>query len=195
MAGLLVAPGCSKPKEREARVDGILIPQARGVIDAEDGPTLHLPGDDVSQLPDGPVIRLAIDRKVPWREVNELISRIEAAGKKPVLLVGKRFHVKGFVISEPLEGDQSIALTATSDYKSCVSPPGVDEAKCVQPIDKSYIDIAHTRTLVREAMKGYQLTDVNVEVPPELGWADVVRIIDGARTCCRGTTMRVQLNR
>ena len=62
-------------------------------------------------------------------------------------------------------------------------------------MDPTYIDVAHTRRLVREAKDGYHLTDVNVEVPPEIGWYDVVRTIDAARTCCRGTTMRVKLNR
>ncbi len=193
VAGLAVFPGCGKPKGYDAKVDGIVLAQADGVIDAEPGPTLRLPGDDQAKLPDGPVVRLAIARKVPWGEVHQMLERIEAAGKKPVLLVGKRFHVKAFVLSQKLKGKESIALTATPDFKACVSPPGVDEAKCVQAVDKSYIDIAHTRTLVREAVKGYHLTDVNVEIAPNLPWADVVRTIDGARTAVRGTEIRVEL--
>jgi hypothetical protein len=178
-----------------AKVDGILLPQARGVADAPDGPTLHIPGDDLTTLPDAPIIRLAIARDVPWKTVLALMVRIEEAGKRPVLLVGKRLKVREFIISDELENSDSIALTATVDGKSCVSPPGVPEAKCVQPLDKDRIDRAHTRKLVREAMNVYHLTDVNVEVPPNLGWADVVRTIDSARTCCKGTEMRVKLNR
>ena len=178
-----------------AKVDGILLPQARGVVDAPDGPTLKIPGDDLTTLPEGPIVRLAIARDVPWKTVDALLVRIEAAGKRPVLLVGKRLKVREFVINEELENSESIALTATADGKSCVSPPGVPEAKCVQPLDKDRIDRAHTRKLVREAVKGYKLTDVNVEVPLNLGWADVVRTIDSARTCCKGTEVRVQLNR
>lgn len=195
VVALIAAAGCSKPKDREVKVDGILLPQALAVIEAEPGPTLHVPGDDLTTLPEGPVVRLAIARTVPWREVDALIRRVEAAGKRPVLLVGKRHHVRAFVLTEELTGKESIALTATSDYKACVSPPGVEEAKCVQPIDPKYIDVAHTRKLVREAMRKYHLTDVDVEVPADLGWVDVVRIIDGARTCCQGTAMRVRLNR
>ena len=65
----------------------------------------------------------------------------------------------------------------------------------MQPYGGGRIDRAHTRRLVREAVMEYKLFDINVQVAPKQKWADVVRILDGARTCCRGTTMRVKLNR
>ena len=82
--------GCTNKGSVE--VDGILVPQARGFIAAKEGPTLHIPGDDISKLPDAPVVRLAIARDVPWNEIDELIGRIEQAGKEPVLLVGDKWR-------------------------------------------------------------------------------------------------------
>jgi len=172
------------------------VPQATGVIDAEEGPTLHVPGDDTSVLPDGPVVRLAISHDVKWTEANALIKRVEAAGKRPVLLVGKRHKLRAFQLSDgEIDMDKAIALTATADGKSCVAPPGSDEAKCVQPLDRVRIDRAYTRKLVREASDAYGLTDVDLQVARSLPWADVVRAIDGARTCCKDRTIRVKLQR
>lgn len=172
------------------------MPQATGVVDAEEGPTLHMPGDDISTLPDGPVVRLAAARDVKWTEVEALIERIEAAGKRPVLLVGQRHRVRAFQLSDgEIDMDRAIALTATADGKSCVAPPGSPEAKCAQPMDAVRIDRAYTRKLVREASDAYQMTDVDIQVSRHLSWADVVRTIDGARTCCKDRKMRVKLQR
>ncbi len=180
----------------QAKVDGILVPQATGVVEPEEGPTLHVPGDDTSVLPDGPVVRLAIARDVKWYEVNALIKRIEAAGKRPVLLVGKRHRLRAIELSDgEIDLDKAIKLTATLDGKSCVGPPDSNQAKCAQPMDSVRIDRAYTRKLVREASNAYDLTEVDVQVARKLPWADVVRAVDGARTCCKDREMRVKLQR
>ncbi len=187
------SPGCGAPKQ--ATDHDILLAQATGVIDAEPGPTITLPGTRRdAPLPDGPVIRVVIARHVTWGEVNYMLRRIEKAGKRYSLLVGRRRKTRAFVLSDKIEG-KSIQLTATDDGKACVSPPGVAEAKCVQRRDKVHISRAFTRELVREAMKGYGLRDVRVHLPRRIQWADVVRVVDAARTCCAKVTMRVEINR
>jgi len=195
-AALLAASVSGCKYKGHAKVDGILVPQATGVIDAEEGPTLHVPGDDTSVLPDGPVVRLAIARDVKWAEVNALLKRIEEAGKRPVLLVGKRHRVRAFQLSDgEIDLEQAIALTSTRDGKCCVAPPGSHAAKCAQPMDAVRIDRAYTRKLVREASYAYQTTEVDAQVAQSLSWADVVRTVDGARTCCKGQVRRVVLQR
>jgi hypothetical protein len=194
VAALLAASGCEF--KGHAKVDGILVPQATGVIDAEEGPTLHVPGDDLTVLPDGPVVRLAIARDVKWSEVNALLKRIEEAGKRPVLLVGKRDRVHAFLLSDgEIDMDNAVALTATRDGKSCVAPPGSHEAVCAQPMDAVRIDRAYTRKLVREISMRHETTEVDAQVSGSLSWADVVRAVDGARTCCKDRVMRVKLQR
>jgi hypothetical protein len=189
---LAAVVGCTG--KGQATVGEALIPQADGVIEAEPGDTLEVTDADqvIEAIPDGPVVRLGIDRNVPWHRVAELVEWVTAEGKKPVLLVGRRSKIKAFVLSDELVGDP-ITVTTTTDGKACVQPPGSPEAKCVQRGDKIHISRAYTRELVREAMRAYRLTDVEVILPPELGWGDVVRALDGARTCCADTTMRVRI--
>lgn len=174
--------GCSSPSQ--ANEGGVLLAQATGVVEAEQGPLLTMTaGKKVGAIPDAPVIRLAIGRDVHWWVVDSVLKRIEKAGKRYSLLVGKRRKTRGFVLSETIEGE-SIQLTATDRGKACVSPPGVAEAKCVQRRDKKHISRAFTRELTREAVKGYRLHAVKVHLPRAITWADVVRVVDGARTCC-----------
>lgn len=188
----LVALSCTG--KGQAQVGEALIPQADGVIAAEPGDTLEVsdPEQVVEAIPDGPVVRLAIDRNVPFQRVAELVEWVEAEGKKPVLLVGRRSKIKAFVMNDELQGDP-ITVTTTTDGKACVQPPGSPEAKCVQRSDKKHISRAYTRELVREAMNAYRLYDVEVILPPDLGWGDAVRALDGARTCCQDTQMRVRV--
>lgn len=192
LALALVAFACTG--KGQAQVGEALIPQADGVIEAEPGDTIEVEDGEqiIENIPAGAVVRLAIDRNVPWQRVAELIEWIEAEGKKPVLLVGRRSKVKAFVLNDELVGDP-ITVTTTTDGKACVQPPGSIEAKCVQRSDKSHISRAYTRELVREAMRAYRLTDVEVILPPDLGWGDAVRAIDGARTCCADQPMRVRV--
>lgn len=179
----------------QAFVGKAMLPECSGVIDATPGVDLVvLPGDEDVVIPDGKVIRIAADRDVTWGTVRGLRDKIVADGRQAVLLVGVRTSVHAFHLSDPLQDPKAaMQVTATIDGKACVSPPGVPEAKCVQRGDKKHISRAFTRELVREAMKAYQLTDVAVQVPDDLGWADVIRTIDGARTCCGDTKMRVFL--
>ena len=193
----VAAAGCrNKPN---ASYEGVPLAQARGVREAPEGPTIVVRPDatqpEIPRDATGGILRLAIDRHVHWKDVDALLKKVDAAGAQAVPLVGHRWHLRAFSLSDDLESQRSIALTATLEGKSCASPPGVPEAKCVQTIEKNHIDVAYTRELVREAVNEYQIFDVNLQVDPEMQWQDVVRAIDGARTCCYDTPVRVKLNR
>lgn len=194
LLALLGFGGCKAPER--GNVNGILLPQATGVIDVPEGPTIELaePGAaaTLGPLPAGDTIKIAAHIDVPWPEMRDVIKSIHAAGKRAVPLVGVRNKVRGFVISDELAGE-SIALTAQPNGKACVSPPGVPEAKCVQTMSKKNIDRGFVRGLMSEAVNQYRLYDVDVEAQGDIRWIDVVRAVDGARTCCR-TAMRVKLN-
>ena len=47
---------------------------------------------------------------------------------------------------------------------------------------------------IRAAHDEWGLSDVDVLVPDDVEWADVVRTIDGARTCCGKVEIRVALH-
>jgi hypothetical protein len=195
LLALLLVAGCDR--RADAAVEGVELAQARGVIDRPGGTlvvvTVEAPAPE---LPAGArELQLAIARQVPWKQVDAVLKRSEAAGARAVPLVGDKWRVRGFVVSDELKTDQSIAFTATADGKSCVSPPGEPEAKCVQTIDKDHVDVAYTRALIREAVDAYGIQDVDLQVPPEMQWQDIVRAVDAARTCCKGTTVRVKINR
>ncbi len=198
--GLLIAlvllGGCKS--KGHAEVDGILIPQADGVIDAPDGATMAVNAStiDSARVPEGSqVIRLAVAREVPWDRVTALVERVEAAGRTPVLLAGDDHKVKGFRLEDDKArgAGRAITVIAYVDGKACVQPPGGIEAKCVQSPDGKYIDRAFLRELVREQVKTFDVQTVEVEVASGLPWADVVRTIDGARTCCYETEVAVRL--
>jgi hypothetical protein len=181
-AGL--AAGCEN--NLLAYVDGALLPDADGAIDAEPGPTLVVkPDTDAAALaiPAGPVVRLAIDRAVPWLRVEELMKRVVASGARPVLLVGQRTHVRGFVLRDPLPAGDQIQVRVDDDGQHCVSKTGVLEMRCTKGAGR-HVHRTFVREDVREAVKEYELSGVEVRVSPSVEWADVVRAIDGARTCC-----------
>ena len=59
-----------------------------------------------------------------------------------------------------------------------------DRFKCTQRSDKLHADRAGIRQLVREARKGYRLDNLSLSVDPMIEYADYIRAVDGARTCC-----------
>ena len=189
-----LAAGCQG--KGHAKVGDILIPQATGVIDAEEGATISLRADDESdaELPDNAVIRIAADRYVPWHRVRSTVRRIEAAGKKPVLLVGRRHYVKAFVVDDGgKRGGDAIEVNVLVDAKVQVGLPRVKEVLSIQGPDKRNVPVSYTRETIRGYMKDTGLHDVEVELAETLDWANVVRAIDAARTCCRGVDMRIRV--
>lgn len=195
VAGAAAACG---PNPYEARVNGVLLADADGVAalgDAAKAPLVTLTLDQLEpEIPAGPVARLAVARDVSWDRVQKTLIRFDAAGVTPVLLVGQRRDVRAFTLADAIDGP-SIQLTSTADGKFCVGPPDVNEAKCVQSSDRKHINRAFVRETIREAVKAYDLTEVDVIAAPDVEWADVVRTIDGARTCCGDTTVKVTIAR
>ena len=194
MAAALAAVGCGNTGE--ATVDGVLLAQADGAEDPPEGATLAVDDKtiDAAKIPAGAkVVRLAVGRKVMWTRVQELMRKVEAAGARPVLLTGDWNKVKAFRMEDEGAAGRAIQVIAYIDGKACVQPPGAIEAKCVQSGTKQYIERAYVRELVREQVKRFNVQQVEVELPQSLPWADVVRTVDAARTCCTGTTVRVRL--
>jgi hypothetical protein len=193
-AGLLLAASGCRGKGH-AEIDGVLIPQATGVVPAAEGVILAVDEGtiDAAEVPRAPVVRLAIGRLVTWDRVSALISRVEAAGGTPVLLVGQHHKLAGFALEDPWDdGGPAIVVHTYVDGKACVQPPGSIEAKCVQSGDRRQIDRAYVRELVREQVKLYG-PRVEIDLAAGLRWDDVVRTIDGARTCCFETRVAVRL--
>jgi len=189
---LAASLGC-KTVPRQAKVEGILLAQADSLLKVSDGETLVVtPGAKVESATEEKHIRLAIAREVLWSEVRGIRKQLLSAGKVPHLLVASGNRLGGMELYEELEGE-AIEIVVSVEGKLCVSPPNTAEAKCVQRPDKKHVDRSHTRELVREAVKVYHLHDVSIRVPPDLKWADLVRAVDGARTCCFEDKVRVRL--
>lgn len=194
VAALFALTGC--PAKGDARVEGILLAQADGVEDPAEGATLAVDEKTIeaATVPAGAkVVRVAFGRKVPWSRARELLEKIAAAGAQPVILVGKSFHLKAMRLEDKWPGGPALLVTAYVDGKACVQPPRALETKCVQSSTKDFIERAFLRELVREQVKHFQIHQVEVDLPGTLPWADVVRTIDGARTCCGGTEVLVRL--
>jgi hypothetical protein len=196
--GLVVLAGCAN--KGEAEVAGVLIPQADGLVDPPDGVTMAVSAKtiDTAPIPAGKgVVRLAIARDVPWDRVKALIERVKAAGRTPFLLAGHAHKVKGFRLEDDKARgvERFIEVISYIDGKACVRPPGSIEAVCVQSPDGLYIDGAFLREQVRDQVNTYDVKTIEVELQSGLPWADVVRTIDGARTCCYETEVAVRLKR
>lgn len=186
-ASLALACGCKSTGckgNRQAHVEDIWVPQAEGLSDAPEGDTLAITPDLAApELPESAAVRLAVARDVPWSQVRDIRERVLSAGKTPYLLVADERKVGAIALYETLQGE-AINLFVSAGGKVCVAPQGSPEAKCVQSGDKMHVDRAGTRALIREAVGAYGLQDVLVDVLPDIEWADVVRSVDGARTCC-----------
>ena len=196
-----LASGCSTScrGKGDVEVQGVLIPQADGFVEAAPGPTVTLiagqRADEVELPPtDGPVIRVAIGREASYGQAKALIKRIEAAGKRPVVLVGKRYKLKAIELNDELRNPRTaIRLVATPDGEACVAPPDNPESKCVVQALSDHVSTAYVREFVREAVRTYGLDEVRIFVRPSVEWADVIRSIDGARTCCDELRPKVRL--
>jgi hypothetical protein len=196
----LALPACGQacaPK-RIAEVEGAVLADAMGHIPAPEGAitVALLPDQREVEIPAADVVALAVDRRVPWGRVAATIEQIEATGAEVAILVGRRSQVHGFVLEDGHTGRPGVELLgfpASGGWKSCVRPRGGDEAKCAQQHGGRHIDAAFTRELVREAVRAYRSHDVLVGIPVNLAWADAVRLIDAARTCCFDEEVRVEI--
>jgi hypothetical protein len=169
------------------RAGGQRLAGADGVRDAPEAPLVELPAGDAPDpaLPQGAkVVRLAADMDASWGRVRGFVAAARARGVRVILLVGKNRKVRALpptVAGVP----ESILVEVNASHKTCIAPPGAVERMCVQRADGRHVDRANVRALVRDAVKEYGLKHVHVNVDPSVAWADAVRAIDGARTCCK----------
>lgn len=195
-SAIVVLAACNGPGP--ARVGEANLAQATGTYSPPEGQTVAITAGN-TELPAqlDPVVRVAFDDDLTFGTVQKVLAELEARGSQVHILVGQRKNVAAMVLEDELEGP-AIRLVAELGGKACVAPPGSIEAKCVQTAEKLNISRAYVRELTREAMMGYDLYDVEAFIPDQLDWANVVRLIDGARTCCiwdhdEDVTMRVAL--
>jgi hypothetical protein len=160
--------------------------------EAADAPMVVILPNTTPTIPDAPVVKLAVDRKVPWGMVKAIVDRMKSEGRTPILLVAKREQVKMLRLNDELYG-KPIGVYTTLEGKLCVKHPAASEKKCTQTYSKDYIDGAHTRELVREAVLGYKRQDVLVVLPLALPWGDVVTAVGASRSCCGSREVRVAL--
>jgi hypothetical protein len=166
---------------------------------------IEVPPGDVPPGLSG-VVRVAADRNALWSDVLAVVDEIRAAGGEPALLVARRGDIYALPPPAPPKPDESLRMVALSDHHQvCVSLPGVqlelsappgakvEEKSCVSRLDHMHVDRSHVRELVRRTLKQTGLTRVRAVIDPSLSWADALRAIDGARTCCGTTPIEVSV--
>ena len=172
----------------EAEVGGATLAQAYGATAvpeaARAAPVVAVrKGAPPPSLPAGPV-RLAIDIRTPWSEVRSLLDGAAATGSQPVLLVGQRHRVRAFVLDDPRPPGAAIRLDPDATGTFCLSPPGAAQKYCVQTGDQLNISAIFVREAVQKAVREYGLPRIVVRPTDDLRWGNLVRTVDGARSCC-----------
>ena len=193
---VIVAGSCKGPGPKKIG-DATLAPLAAGGAtlpeSARDAPVVVILPGQKAEIPDAvETVKLAIDRKVPYSEVKALVTKMHELGQTPILLVAERQKVKELHLTEELYGPP-IYVYAKREGKLCVGHPQAIEQKCTQTVSKKYIDGAHTRELVREAVLGYERQNVEVELEAGLIWGDVVTAVGATRSCCGDRAIRVKV--
>jgi hypothetical protein len=195
---LLLLAGCGR--DLFVKVGPVTLADADGVVAPESGPLLVLGPAADAPLPSVPagakVVQIAAARDLPYARVRELVKAVHAAGARPVLLVG----ASGKPMALPHTGAavaKSILLETEKsgdDAKACMQPPEALERQCAARPGSPHVDRAFVRQIVRDAVKGYGLDVVHVKPDEQMSWADAVRAIDGARTCCgKGATITLSI--
>jgi hypothetical protein len=176
------------------RVGQVQLADATSTIALPAGPRVELPASGVAPaLPAGAkVVQIAADREAPYGAVRALVQAVHAAGAEPVLLVSREGKMAAL---PPLEEASAVSILIELEDrgKTCVSPPAAEQRLCLQPPYKPKVERASVPGLVRDAVKGYHLEQVHLRPSAALSWVEVVRGIDGARTCCAGVKMRVSV--
>ena len=188
---LVSAVACAPEKVKVGKVN---LADADGVEPAPEGPTIEVPGGEIPTSLSGPV-RVAIDAGATYATALHALKAVKQAGGTPVILVIHRNDVKAFPVFGGSRPPRAIRVKARTDgsgckpgspvcVQACISPPDNDDAQCVHRPDGMHVDRAFVRQLVYRAFKQWELSEIHVTVDQRLSWADVVRAIDGARTCC-----------
>ena len=184
--------------QRMAQIDGVTLPECEQSVPAGDGPTIAFWADAHEEqyaLPKGPVVRIAADRDVSWRRVKQMEDRLRQQGSRPVLLcgIGTTDQIGAFEPTETLQPGKHLSLWADWQGNFFVGEPGSDNGTRVQAFDNEHIAKSFIRETMSPMVAKYGVHDVEVHVTPHTQWADMVRAIDGSRTCCQGIAMRATL--
>ncbi len=184
--------------QRMAQVDGVTLPECDQTVPADPGPTIAFWADAHEEqypLPTGPVVRIAADRGVSWRRVKLMEDRLRAQGSRPVLLcgVGATDRVAAFEPTQALEPGKHLSFFADLHGHFFIGEPDGDKGTEVKAFDNEHIAKSFVRETMSPMVAKYGVHDVEVHVDPHMQWADMVRAIDGSRTCCQGIAMRATL--
>lgn len=188
--GLFFGCSLSCTGDYQAKINDVWIPQADSIQPLPQGENWIIDADGkAGKVPKSANVFMIAPREIPWHKIQSLRENIQSLGKTPFLVVGKRKKTGVFLPSDEIAKENGVATQAISAYvtpkgKFCVGPPKAIEYKCTQRSDKLHADRAGIRQLVREARKGYRLDSLNLNVDPMIGYADYIRAVDGARTCC-----------
>jgi len=194
----VTAAACQGKSTLMAEVDGVVLPEADQTIAALDGPSVTIipqGNEDLYKLPTGPVVRIAADRGVSWRRVKQVKDRLEKQGSTPVLLagVGITTEVRAFSPYQELRPGRHLVLDASRDGSFFAGEGDRDKGTRVQSFDHLHISKSSIREVLGPLVQKSGLHDVEVRVDAHLNWADMVRAVDGSRTCCPGVDMRATL--
>jgi hypothetical protein len=180
-----------------AREGGQTLPECDQSVAAADGPTFAFglrDREDQMALPKGPVIRVAADRSVSWRRVKMVADRIKQQGSRPVFLcgVGVTDEVAAFEPTETLHPGEHLVFDAGAEGDFFVAR-GNDKGTEVRAMDHEHIAKSFIRETMVPLVSESGIHDVEVRADPHMDWADLVRAVDGSRTCCGDTPMRASL--
>ena len=185
---LIVLALAACDNRNEARVGGAILPQVlqTTALPAGGTPIAVLPGvaPTITTTP----AQLAFAVNVPWSQVQPLLAA------RPILVVGDRDKLRRFTLEDVLDDAPAVTIVATARGKFCLSPPDTELAYCMESSDRRRISAAFVREVMRKAVDEYGITQAVVDPESEVEWADLVRTIDGARTCCK-VPVKVALKR
>ncbi len=196
----IAATGCHN--KFEAVVDGVLLAESDRGEPAPAAPRVVIRTEATvpdEQLPFPPgAVQLVIERSVPWARVETLLAILESKKVEPILLTGQTHKVHRFRLNDELTGAPKFTITGDANGKFCVQTAQLPQAYCVAggKIAGKHIHRAFVRETVREVVKKWEMNEAEIYVDPAMDWADVVRLVDGARTCCgKATTVLVRVAR
>jgi hypothetical protein len=195
--GLLALAACG-PNKHMAQIDGVTLPECDETVAAPDGPVFAFwaeAHEEQYPLPKAPVIRIAADRAVSWRRVKQVADRIRAQGSTPVFLcgVGMSDKIAAFDPVAKLQPGPHFGIRANLHGELYVDEPYGTYTTHVQSFDNEHIAKSFIREAMTPLVAKYNVHDVEVHVDPHLQWADMIRAVDGSRTCCPGVAMRASL--
>lgn len=168
------------------------LPQADRVVELPKGEVLELvPGQPPAPAGKGPV-RIVADGDATWQEVAAAMDAVRAAGGEPWLAMRHRTEVKALPPFLPRVADPALRIIA-EETRACIWIPDAMEGVCVSRGDKKHIDRTGMRQTLRQVIDETGISRVRMVVWPTTSYANAIRAIDGARTCCFETPVEISL--